>query len=67
MKYILVSCLAVMLIGCSDEPRYLDGKTLRDNDGCAFIARHNVGDTLFLNYNKDLSNNGTCKYKEKEE
>jgi len=63
MKIIITAVAFIVIMGCSKEPEYTNGKTLYDKDGCAFIAIKNVGDTIFLRYNFDLSK-GTCKYKE---
>jgi len=60
MKYIML--LAVLLLtACTQEPSYLNNKVLYDMQGCAYIARKNIGDTMFLNYNKELSK-AECKF-----
>lgn len=60
MKYLMMMAL-VLLSGCSQEVKYIDGKTLWDKHGCAFIARRNIGNNLFLEFNQDLSKDG-CLY-----
>lgn len=56
----------VVLSGCSstNTPNYLDGKMLKDMSGCVFIAKSNVGDTMFLRFSKELSDK-SCEFKDR--
>lgn len=37
-----------LLAGCSETPRKLDGKVVKDSEGNYYIVEHGLGDTLFL-------------------
>jgi len=63
MKYILLLSI-LLLTACSQEPSYLNNRVLYDMQGCAYIARENVGDTMFLTFNKELSKS-ECKFEDK--
>lgn len=53
MKYLMLLTMCAFLSACSKEPEFTDNKTLWDKNGCAFIARHNIGDTMFLTYSPE--------------
>jgi hypothetical protein len=60
------SVVLLLLSGCSssDVPQYLNNRIVRDSDGCAFVVRHNVGDTLFLSHVRELSA-ATCQFEKR--
>ena len=53
-----------LLSGCGgpESNRMGGGKVLKDAEGCAYIARKNLVDTVFLTYSKELSAE-TCDMK----
>jgi hypothetical protein len=53
--------VVVILSGCSKVPDYVNEKVLHDNNGCAFTAHKNIGDTMFLRFSKKASRD-TCEY-----
>ena len=55
MKYLIILSTCLMLTACSKESEFTDNKTLWDKSGCAFLARHNMGDTIFLSYSAEWS------------
>lgn len=62
MKFMFLGLVALVLVGCAEEPDYVNNRVLKDMTGCAFIARAGVGDTLFLRHSKELSDK-SCEYK----
>lgn len=62
MKFMFLGLVALVLVGCAEEPDYVNNRVLKDMTGCAFIASAGVGDTVFLSHSKELSDK-SCKYK----
>lgn len=63
MKYLFLFCVApIILTGCNEEAEYLDHKVLWDKNGCAFFAHHHVGDTMFLTFSREFSDDNSCLY-----
>ncbi|MNQ26035.1 hypothetical protein D3C85_392600 [compost metagenome] len=64
MKIKLLSLLTICAIttACSDIPDKLNNRILFDKEGCAFIVKKNVGDTVFLSFIKDSSKD-SCKFR----
>lgn len=60
-KSINIVLVSLTLSGCQGEiPEKMDSKILYDKDGCAFVIRGYVGDTVFLVPLKEVSLD-TCK------
>lgn len=58
-----LSILSVGLAACTGaESAHTHGRVLKDMKGCAFIARTDIGDSVFLNYSQELSDK-TCDFK----
>lgn len=59
----VASLLSVIIFmgGCSKVPDYIDSKVLHDENGCAFIASKNIGDTMFLRFSEKDSQE-SCEY-----
>lgn len=57
MKVFGLIALVAMLTGCdSDNVKdYLQNKVVYDTQGCAFLIKANVGDTVFPYFSKELS------------
>lgn len=55
--------LGILLLGaCSSEPRYLDNRTVKDSNGCAFMVKHTIGDVAFLRFIPQESNTAFCRF-----
>ena len=52
--------IVLALAGCSKVPDMVNNRILTDKNGCAFIARINVGDNIFLRRMPEQDRD-TCK------
>ena len=60
-KSISIVLVSLTLSGCQGEiPKKMNSKILYDKDGCAFVIRGNIGNTVFLVPLKEASLE-TCK------
>jgi len=63
MKVFILLSTVLILTGCGGDniPNYLKNKVVWDSQGCAFLLRKNLGDSMFLDFSKELSKD-TCKF-----
>lgn len=62
MPIFVALCAILLLSACSDEPRYLSDRIVKDRDGCAFMIKPALGDAVHVNFIRDASDPATCAF-----